>query len=127
MSIVTGTYYQHLLTSLSALEDCASRSLVKGEIQDKAGDRQLKDKAEENDDAEERLEDEDENEESSLDERNPRQSTSIPKSTVSEYLQNKQKNIEELKKRLDEVKAKHPKEHAHSDEPVVRQRNKDDR
>ena len=135
-----------MLTSLIAQEDCASRSLVKGDPQGKTKDEQPKEDAEENDDNDNKLEDEEDEEESSaLDTEEAAKSTSGSQQGPSEYLQNKQRNIEELKRRLDEVKAKYPvpkdlepkqglkssalkRKTVHSNEPVVRReslRNKD--
>lgn len=145
VSIINGTYSQYELTSLLAPEDCASRSLVKNEIQGEGEEGHPEDISGEQlleDDNEETLKND--NTPSSQDEpEETRGHAGGPK--LCEYLLKKQKNIEELRRKLDEVNAQFPmleeleqkkkskpaasrKKTAHPDEPVVRReslRNKD--
>jgi len=137
---------------LVAEEDRAARSLVKGEVQDEVeieppnGDVEA---------ASIRGNDNESNTNNKADKSDVASSEegeSNPKSTEhSEYLENKRRNVAELQKKLEEVKAQFPmpegpvlgglqpkqaterpvsKRKAHSDEPVIRresQRNKDKR
>ena len=145
VSIINGTYSQYELTSLLALEDCASRGLVKNEIQGEGEEGHPEDIS-----GEKLLEDD--NEETLKNDNTP-SSQDEPEETqghagglkLYEYLLKKQKNIEELQRKLDKVNAQcrmleeleqkkksklaaSRKKKAHPDEPVVRQeslRNKD--
>lgn len=94
-------FIEDRLTLLIAPEDCASQSLVKGEIQDEGQDEWSKD-----------------NDEESLgtgggvgELENDKQSSRVEEkktSISSQYLQDKEKNVAELKKALNEIKAKYP-------------------
>jgi hypothetical protein len=126
VSTVVEIERRHLLTFLPAEEDCASRSLVKGENQDSSDELDVPE------DVDEKVGEEDGGE-----------TGNAPKSgKLCEYLETKEKNIAYLKKRLAEIEEKFPmaeipkrgvkkvaaKKKEHSDEPVVRResaRNKD--
>jgi len=119
---------QHALTFLPAEEDCALQSLVKDEIKDSNGG--VGGVGEEDEKS---------------GEEDGRETGNTPKSTkLCEYLETREKNIADLKKRLAEVEDQFPmpeilkrevkkvvrKKKDHSDEPVVRRespRNKDKR
>ena len=120
--------HRRALTVFLAEEDCATRSLVKGEVQD--GDGRVSGP-----------EDEDEK----GDKEDGKETGNAPKSAkLCEYLETREKNIADLKKRLAEVEEQFPmpeilkgkvkkvasKKKERSDEPVVRRespRNKDKR
>jgi len=128
VSTLTEIKPQHTLMFFPAEEDCALRSLVKGEIKDSNGEVG-------------RVGDEDEK----SGEEDGRETGNALKSTkLCEYLETREKNITNLKKQLAKVEDQFPmpeilkrevkkvawKKKDHSDEPVVRcesPRNKDKR
>src|ERR1700678_3690662 len=129
---------------MPAKEDCAARSLVKGELQDKEEVVPLKDNGED-DSVVDEDDDEGTRKESRKEDGEETGNICEPKSSELSYNQRRKKNIEENKRLLEEVMGgrhpiseslgnkKTPKERvtknlkAHSDEPAVRresQRNK---
>ena len=106
VSTLVATSYQKELTRFVAQEDCTARSLVKGETQDESDNVKEKESCEEVE-----KDDEDKDEDSDDNEVERGSSTSTAKSAnkgLSEYAQRREKNIAELKKILEEVKAKNP-------------------
>jgi len=103
------TYYQHKLTLRLAQEDCASWSLVKGEVPDE--DKGLDDSKEgnhkEGGNGKSLYKDNEQAGQDGTEGKN----ASVPKpSGPSEYIKNKFKNMEELKRRLDKVNTLYPNE-----------------
>jgi len=115
-------YYQHKLTLMLAQEDCASRSLVKDEAPDEDKGLEMNDGKEGGHEEEGNGERLDEDYEQAGEVGTEAESASVPKpSGPSEYIKNKQKNIEELKRRLDEVNVLFPIEKVQPEKKKAKQ------